>query len=113
MKSFNEVVNGIALAKIQRSESLGTAASWGTNDQSAAFVAYMAEHGIEVTMEMFKDIYNVSGTAQRLEKVAEALLKDKVVKGAHFVRQSIKAKRGPDGYAAFVAGLEKDESEKE
>lgn len=117
MKTFVEMVNDAALAKVKRAEEMGTTTSWTTEDHhqaAAEYIAQVVQDEVEVSAirRAVDESYNHSGTAQRLERIGAAFFAAKKTKVAHFQRQKTGVKRGPEGLAAMMAALTQEVGQK-
>ena len=86
MKEQNEVVFAKAIrAKIEKSDAIGSLASWSTADHLGAVAECLRLVQPEAFEDTLQDVYNISGFQQRLEKMFKGAEKK------HFQREGRKA----------------------
>lgn len=98
-KMVEKMLAQAAVAKVKKSEEIGTKATWSMGDQAKLAGEVFAEaFGIDAdeAEQVFQMVYNHSGTSQKLGKAFE--------KTGHFQRES-REKKVMSGFEAMIAKL--------
>lgn len=102
MKAAHEAVFAQHLkAKLEKSNALGTKASWSTEDHLKAVADCLAPAQPEDFYEILKDVYNISGFQQRIAKTFAA--------SGHFQREGkARAQTAEDLIAQLAQDAERE-----
>jgi hypothetical protein len=96
MKQCNESVFAKHVqAKLEKSNGLGSKATWSTKDHLAAMAECVEQDGGVNTLAVLEDTYNISGFQQHLAKAFE--------KSGHFQRDARTRKESLDSVFAQLA----------